>query len=219
MTAAPDPPFSVGRWDVDPASGCISHNGTSIRLEPRVMDVLVYLAARPGQVVTREELEAAIWAERVVGYDALTGTMQKLRKAFADDARQPRVVETLSKRGYRLVAPVGPPHTAAQLQRAGNRAFPRRALVVLADDLITVLAQQPELFVIARDSTFFYKDQAVDIRDIARRLGVRYVLHGSVRRTGERIRLNVQLIDTTSGTHLWAERYDGELSRCLQTPG
>jgi TolB-like protein/DNA-binding winged helix-turn-helix (wHTH) protein/Flp pilus assembly protein TadD len=264
MTAAPGPPFSIGRWDVDPAGGCISHNGTRVRLEPRVMDVLVYLAARPGQVVTREELEAAVWAGRVVGYDALTGTMQKLRKAFADDARQPRVIETLSKRGYRLMAPVGPPHTAVQLQGAGKHVNPRRALAVLAvalllataffrhaprqmhtdsaeppatpatiavlpfedlgdnpgqdyfadgmtDDLITALAQQPELFVIARDSTFFYKDQAVDIQDIARRLGVRHVLHGSVRRTGERIRLNVQLIDTTSGTHLWAKRYDGEL--------
>lgn len=266
MSTVPAPPFSVGHWDVDPAGGCISRNGTRVRLEPRVMDVLVYLAARPGQVVSREELEATVWAGRVVSYDALTGTMQKLRKAFADDARQPRIIETLSKRGYRLVAPVGPPHTATQLQLAGNRAQLRRVLPVLAvalllatatalfrhaptqmhadraelpatpaaiavlpfenlsdnpdqeyfadgmtDDLITALAQQPELFVIARDSTFFYKDQTDDIRDIARRLKVRYVLHGSVRRAGERIRLNVQLIDTTSGSHLWAERYDGKL--------
>jgi adenylate cyclase len=266
MAVTPASPFSVERWDVDPAGGCISHNGTSVRLEPRVMDVLVYLAARPGQVVTREELESAVWAERVVGYDALTGTMQKLRKAFADDARQPHIIETLSKRGYRLVAPVGPPHTPAQSQKTGKHAPRRRALVVLAvavllaaatalfrhtpwqiyaeraerpvtpaaiavlpfenlsdnpdqeyfadgmtDDLITALAQQPGLFVIARDSTFFYKDQTIDIRDIAQRLRVRYVLHGSVRRAGERIRLNVQLIDTTSGAHLWAEHYDGEL--------
>jgi len=75
------------------------------------MEVLVYLAERPGAVVSRVELEASVWAGSVVGYDTVTGAIQKLRKAFGDNPRQPRVIETLSKKGYRLVAPVGPAAT------------------------------------------------------------------------------------------------------------
>jgi DNA-binding winged helix-turn-helix (wHTH) protein len=91
---------------VEPAATQISRNGTTTRLEPKVMAVLEYLAHRPGQPVTREELEAAVWAGTIVSYDALTGAIQKLRKAFHDDPRRSRIIETLSKKGYRLVAPV-----------------------------------------------------------------------------------------------------------------
>jgi len=78
----------------------------------------------------------------------------------------------------------------------------------LTDDLITDLSKVSGLFVIARNSVFIYKDQAVDIREVARELGVRYVLEGSVRRAGDDVRINVQLIDATTGGHIWAERYD-----------
>jgi DNA-binding winged helix-turn-helix (wHTH) protein len=91
---------------VDPACGRISHDHKVIKLEPKVMDLLVYLASRPGQVVTREELEKNVWAGRMISYEALTSTVKKLRNAFADDARQPRIIETLSKKGYRLVSRV-----------------------------------------------------------------------------------------------------------------
>ena len=78
----------------------------------------------------------------------------------------------------------------------------------LTDDLITDLSKISGLFVIARNSVFAYKDKAVDVPDVARELGVRYVLEGSVRRAGERVRINAQLIDGTTGGHVWAERYD-----------
>ncbi len=78
----------------------------------------------------------------------------------------------------------------------------------LTDDLITDLSKISGLFVIARNSVFAYKDQAVDVPEVARELGVRYVLEGSVRRAGERVRINAQLIDGTTGGHVWAERYD-----------
>jgi adenylate cyclase len=260
---------------VDPASGRIILDDKAIKLEPRVMDVLVYLAGRPGQVVTREELEENVWAGRVVSYDALTGTVQKLRKAFADDARQPRVIETLSKKGYRLVSPVSSPDISLtseqpfktftsetrhsnQLILAGtftvlvmvlaavaaflrldpgmipaetaSQETPPYSIAVLpfdnlsgdpaqdyfadgmTDDLITKLARNPSLLVIARDSSFFYKGQSIDIRDVARKLKVRYILHGSIRRAGEQIWFNARLVDATTGGHLWADRYDGKLS-------
>jgi adenylate cyclase len=78
----------------------------------------------------------------------------------------------------------------------------------LAEDIITSLSKVPKLFVIARNSTFTYKNKAVDVRQVARALGVRYVLEGSVRRSGERLRITAQLIDATTGNHIWAERYD-----------
>lgn len=100
--------FHVGDWSVYSASGRITRDGESVKLEPRVMEVLVYLASRQGEVVSRQELEETLWAGTVVSYDALTGAIQKLRRAFKDDRKEPRVIETLSKRGYRLVAPVYP---------------------------------------------------------------------------------------------------------------
>src|SRR3989338_2420977 len=99
--------FRVAGWVVDPPSGRISRGAETAQLEPKAMEVLEYLACRPGQVVSREELEAAVWRNRVVSYDAVTNAIIKLRKAFKDDSKHPQIIETLSKRGYRLVAPVG----------------------------------------------------------------------------------------------------------------
>ena len=110
--------FRVADWLVEPALGRIKQGHTIIRLEPKVMEVLVYLASRPGEVVSRRELETSIWAGTVVGYDAVTGSIQKLRKAFEDSPRAPQIIETLAKRGYRLVAPVRPADTAETAPRA-----------------------------------------------------------------------------------------------------
>ena len=81
----------------------------------------------------------------------------------------------------------------------------------MTEDLITDLSKVAGLFVIARNSTFVYKGKATDIREVAKTLGVRYVLEGSVRRSGAEVRVNAQLIDATTGGHVWADRYDGDL--------
>jgi adenylate cyclase len=99
-------PFHLDDCRVDPAAGLISRNDERIHLEPRVMTVLTVLAGRAGEVLSREQLEAEAWAGTVVGYDALASSILKLRKALGDSTRQPRYIETVSKRGYRLVAPV-----------------------------------------------------------------------------------------------------------------
>ena len=98
--------FIVGEWQVDPSTNRVVRGSEQIKLEPKVMAVLVHLASRPNQMVSRQELEASVWASTVVSYDALTGAIQKLRKAFGDDSAHPRFIETLSKKGYRLIAPV-----------------------------------------------------------------------------------------------------------------
>ena len=81
----------------------------------------------------------------------------------------------------------------------------------MTDDLITDLSKISGLFVIARNSTFQYKGKAVDVKKLSRELGIRYVLEGSVRKAGDQVRINAQLIDATTGGHLWAERYDGQM--------
>ena len=266
--------FRIAGWTVDPATNRVSRGEEETKLEPKVMGVLMHLCARPNEVVTREELEASVWKGSVVGYDTLTGAVQKLRRTFDDDPKEARFIETISKKGYRLVAPVLPLIEPDRVIRTRSdialepARFPRlrrgsiAALILslavtaallavhrwnvgedtvardtathsiavlpfenlggdpeqeyfadgLTDDLITGLAKRPDLAVIARDSTFFYKDHSLDVPQVADKLNVRFVLDGSVRRRGEGLRINVQLIDAKTGAHLWAERYDGRMS-------
>lgn len=86
-TGASSTSFQVGDWLVDPAAGQITRGGRAVKLEPKVMEVLSYLALRPGELVTREELERDVWKGAVIGYDSITTAMIKLRKALTDDAR------------------------------------------------------------------------------------------------------------------------------------
>jgi adenylate cyclase len=415
-------PFSIAGWQVDPVSLRISNESRVIKLEPKVMAVLSLLASRPGTVVTRQELEDTVWSGTVVGYDALSNTIIKMRKAFGDSARNPQVVETITKTGYRLIAEVcclkaqafraddaddsihiGPgrmprklaailyadvagysrltrenedathntlskyldliaaqvevhdgrvmhyagdavlamfqaavnavdcariiqqditglnadknlahrlwfriginsgdvfedrgdvygdgvniaarleglaqaggicvseavrsaigsaPHLEFQFlgehqvkniddpvrvygvggSQGGNIEIAeddtiedrseQLSIAVLAfdnmsgdaeqeyfsdgisEDITTDLSKIPDLMVIARNSAFAYKGRSVNVSDIGRELGVRYILEGSVRKAGQRIRINAQMIDSTTGGHVWAERYDREL--------
>ncbi len=98
--------FFVADWLIDPRSNSVIRGKESIRIEPKAMQVLTLLASNAGQVVTREELEDVVWANMVVGPDALTNTIIKLRHALGDDARNARIIETIPKTGYRLIAPV-----------------------------------------------------------------------------------------------------------------
>lgn len=275
-------PFCILDWTIDAANGRIHCDDAEIKLEPKVMEVLIFLASRAGGVVTRAELEENVWDQVVVSYETLTSTIQKLRKAFNDDARDPRIIETLSKRGYRLIAPVTSPVTkdgAPVLKPAPRqRSAPQLTLVVLAlaiglggillavrylppaemearlekssppldvpsvqplsakpsiavlpfvnlsndkeqeyfsdgmsEDLITDLSKISGLLVVARNSTFAYKGQSIDVRTVARDLGVRYIVEGSLRKTGGRVRINAQLINAETGMHIWADRYDRDL--------
>lgn len=98
--------ISIDGWKIDAESYRISRDGVEKKLEPRGMELLLYLAARPDQVVTRQEIEDNVWKDRVVGYDALSGTIAKIRKAFGDTGKNNRIIETIPKAGYRLIAPV-----------------------------------------------------------------------------------------------------------------
>jgi adenylate cyclase len=411
--------FRVAGWLVDPAALRISKDSQTIKLEPKAMAVLAFLAARPNEVISRQELEASLWTGSVVGYDALSNAINKLRKAFGDKARNPGIIETIPKTGFRMIAEVTqvdvkatqgktsdsshkpdrlPRKLAAilyadvaeysrlthededathhklneyldlfavqveshrgrvmhyagdailamfdaavdavgcasavqqdiadrnhaipagrglqfrigintgdvfedrddvfgdgvniaarleglaqpggicvseavrsaigrklgiEFQYIGEQAVknidePVRSYMVgapdadgldpfhvspeppagpsiavlpfnnmsgdadqeyfsdgISEDITTDLSKLPGLLVIARNSAFAYKGRTVKIAEISHELGVRYVLEGSVRKSGQRVRINAQLIDGTTGGHVWAERYDRDLT-------
>jgi adenylate cyclase len=261
--------FRLSDWAVDPVSNSLSRDGETIRLEPKVMEVLVYLASRPGVVVSRGQLEDDVWNGLALSYDTVTGAIGKLRKALDDDARAPRLIETVSKKGYRLLVPALPPGpddpmaaSATIDASAGSRPVMRVAMVVallailfagttiawlkfsgpspvaptdaptiavlpfknlsadaamgyfadgITDDLITGLARSTELLVISRDSTFYYKDHDASNRALAEGLNADFAVRGSVRRSGEDLRVNVRVVDLADDKHLWAGTYDGKL--------
>jgi len=127
-------PFRLGDWAVHPQDGTLRSGGASRRLEPQVMDLLVFLASRSGGVVTKQEILDHVWKGSLVSDDALTGAIYQLRKALGDDARRPRFIETIPKRGYRLlVAAEAPDMPAVESTRRRPAGWPLAAvLAVLA---------------------------------------------------------------------------------------
>jgi len=126
----PAQPLQIGDWIADPRTNELRRGADVARLEPKAMDVLMLMAARAGEVVTREEILSCAWPGVVVGDEALTQSINKLRRALGDDSRAPSYIETISKRGYRLVAPVGPP-------KAPRR--PRAVVAALATLVVAAL--------------------------------------------------------------------------------
>ena len=132
----------VGEWSVEPALDALQRGGETVRLEPKAMELLVALASRPGEVVSREELLSTVWPGVVVGDEALSQAVTKLRKALGDDVRSPTYIETISKRGYRLIAPVKPPTADPVVETAAAPAQgqSRRRRASLIGLLLALLA-------------------------------------------------------------------------------
>ena len=214
-------------------------SGQVLTLRPQAAQVLRLLAAQPGVPVSRDELMEAVWPGIAVTDDSLVQCVKEVRKALGDDRHQ--LIVTLVKRGYVLEesalhqpesknadAVAAPAATAtprgdaqaaerslsiAVLPFANLSADPEQEFFAdgLTEDLITELSKVPDLFVIARHSTFAYKAKPMDVRQAAHDLGVRYLVEGSARRAAERVRISAQLIDAVSGNTLWAERFDRTL--------
>ena len=215
----------IGSWVVAPSLNSISSGGRTVRLEPKVMGVLVCLAKHPGETLSKEQLFQAVWPNIVVTEDVLKRCIAELRRAFDDDAREPRIIETISKRGYRLVAPV----TARSASPVPAESAVSDSIVVMpfvnmsgdaeneyfadgiTEEIINALAQIAELHVVARSSAFSFKGKHIDPRIVGEQLNVRTVLEGSVRRTDNRLRITAQLVKSADGYHLWSERYDREM--------
>ena len=208
-----------------------------ISLEPQVFDLLIYLIRNRDRVVSKDDVMAAVWEGRIVSESALTTRINAARSAIGDSGNMQRLIKTLPRKGLRFVGAVreeqgpiavpaaAPPESADALKLPDGPSIAVLPFINMsgdpeqdyfadgmADEIITSLSRCHWLFVIARNSSFTYKNRAIDVRQVGRELGVRYVLEGSVRRGGSRLRLLGQLVDTTSGAHIWTDRFDGELT-------
>jgi len=211
--------FRVADWLVEPDLNRITKEGKTIRIEPKVIEVLVFLADHAGEVVSNKEIIRNVWAQTYISGDVLVYSISSLRRAFGDDPSNPRIIETIPRRGYRLVAPV--------TRLAAARPRPSVAVLAFSDmspeqdqgyfcdgmseEIINSLTRLDGLRVVARSSSFAFKGRSQDVRTIGTSLGATAVLEGSVRKAGNQLRISVQLLNVEDGCHLWSERYDREL--------
>ena len=214
----------------------LRQGGDLVRLAPQVFDILVYLIHHRDRVISKDDLMAAVWGGRIVSESALTTRLNGARKAIGDSGEEQRLIKTLPRRGVRFVGdvreekqPANTPARDMQAPIASPVSQEQPSIVILpftnlsgdplqdyftdgvVEDITTELSRSSELFVIARNSSFTYKGQAVDVRAVGRDLGVRYVLEGSVRKVAQRVRITGQLIDAESGKHIWADRFESSL--------
>ena len=117
-THPPPQSFLLGEWLVEPTLNLVSRGQTLVHVRPKVMDVLVLLAAHPGEVVSKDAIITTVWSKRILADAVLSRAVFELREALGDDAQQPKFIETVAKRGYRLLAPVGPPKPSERALRA-----------------------------------------------------------------------------------------------------
>ena len=209
--------LQVGEWIVEPGLARISGPAGQVHLEPKVMEVLLALAAQPRQVVGKDELLATVWGGAHVVDEVLTRSVSLLRQALGDDARRPRYVETIPKRGYRLIAAVRRQadarhdgHSIAVLPLANLSGDPQQDYLAdgITELLITDLSKIGSLRVISRTSVLHFKNSDQLLPEIARQLGVTSIVEGSVARADGSIRVTAQLIDAATDSHLWAETYE-----------
>jgi TolB-like protein len=215
--------LGFGPYLLDLVKGQVRLGEQEVKLTPKALTVLHVLVTRAGQLVGKDDLFQTVWADTVVSDDALTTCILELRRALGDNAKQPRYIETMRRRGYRFIAPVTVPATEtsspsdkpsiAVLPFTNMSGDPEQEYFSdgLTDDLITDLSRISCLFVIARHSTFTYKGKAAKVQEVGTELGVRYVLEGSVRKMDGQVRINTQLVDAITGHHMWAGRYDRPL--------
>ena len=216
------------------------HRGADVvAVSPQVFDLLDFLIRNRERVVSKDDLINVIWNGRSVSDAALTTRLNAARTAIGDSGEEQRLIKTLPRKGFRFVGPVREAPGPAGAATAYNPIEPPKPALTLpdkpsiailpfinlssdpeqdyfadgmAEDIITALSRFKALFVIARNSSFTYKGRTVDVKVVGRELGVRYVLEGSVRKAANRVRITGQLVDTATGAHLWADRFDGGLS-------
>jgi TolB-like protein/Tfp pilus assembly protein PilF len=232
--------FAFDDHVLDAARRELRRNGIVVPVEPQVFDLLLYLIENRERVVSKEDIYGAVWKGRFVSESTLTSRINAARMALGDSGAVQRLIRTIPRKGFRFVSEVTDggrgfsaplPAQAATPDTAIPEPVPfhRPAIAVLpfanmggdpeqeyfadgmTEDIITALSKWRSFLVTARNSSFAYRGRNVDVRDVGRELGVRYVLEGSVRKSGSRLRITAQLIATADATHVWAERYDREL--------
>jgi TolB-like protein/Flp pilus assembly protein TadD len=212
-----------GVFELDFRASELRKQGTKVKLQEQPFQILQVLLQRPGEIVTREELQQKIWpADTFVDFDhGLYNAIKRLRESLGDSAETPRFVETLSRRGYRFVGRIerGAPRVRSlavlPLENLSHDPHQEYFAEGLTEALITTLAKVGELRVVSRTSVMQYKRVRKPLPEIARELGVDAIVEGTVLRSGHRVRITAQLIDAPKETHLWAESYERDLRNVL----
>ena len=222
--------LKFGSFRFEPATARLWENDAEVKLTRKAALVLGALLGRAGAPISKQELFASVWPDTVVSDDALVTCVQELRKALRDDSRQPIYIETRHRIGYRFAAPVGnnASETAnAPLPSAAVTAVIKDSTAIavlpftdmspgrdqdylcegLAEELIDALTHIEGLRVAARTSAFQFRGDQ-DLREVGRKLGVSSLLEGSVRKSGDRLRITVQLIEVATGYHTWSEKFE-----------
>ena len=202
-----------------------------VAVEPKVFDLLVYMIKQRDRAVSKDELQDEIWRGVIVTEAALTRCVMKARRAIGDDVNGQEAIKTVRGHGYRF-------STSVEVERRGGKAaaltLPDKPSVVvlpftnlsddpeqeyfsdgITEDIITELSRFRSLFVIARHSSFSFKGKNLKTSEIASELGVAFVVDGSIQRSGNRVRINVRLVEAENDSQLWSERYDREIEDIL----
>lgn len=221
--------YQFDQFSLDTVNYALSANGEEIAVEPQVFSLLQFLVENRDRVVSKDDLIDHVWEGRIVSDGSLTSRINAARRALGDDGKTQAVIRTFPRRGFRFVAEVSDNLSATSGANEMAPATSKPSIAVLpftnlsgdpeqeyfsdgiTDDVITALSRIHSFFVIARNSSFSYKGQSPDVRSVAAELGVKYVLEGSVRRSGNQVRITSQLADAESGTQVWAESYDREV--------
>jgi TolB-like protein len=219
--------YAFGSFRLDAKAGILFRGADPVTLGRRGVALLRLLVEQPGVPISKDALIEAGWPGQAVEESNLSVQIAALRRVLEQERNGTHRIETLPGRGYRFIGPVV---TRDRNDGAGaSSAIEKPSIVILpfqnmsgdpeqeyfadgmVEEIITGLAKTSWLGVLARNSSFIYKGKVVDIKQIGRDLGARYVLEGSVRKSGGRVRITGQLVDAATGAHLWADRFDGSL--------
>jgi TolB-like protein len=225
--------YSFDRFVLDTNTRELRRDRELLSVEPKVFDLLSYLIVNRERVVSKDDLIASVWNGRVVSESALTTCINGARVALGDSGDAQQLIRTIPRKGLRFVGNVreaAPPsalpdyHAMAQAAKHSDRpsvavlpftdtSDPSQAYFAdgIVDEITIALTRMRWLTVIARNSSFTYRDKAVDVRQVGQELRVRYVIEGSVRKHSERVRITAQLIDTETRATLAAHRFESEL--------
>jgi TolB-like protein/Flp pilus assembly protein TadD len=236
--------FVFGDYRLDVERRELHRGEDPIALEPKVFDLLAFLVQHRNRVLSKDDLLQGVWDGRIVSESALTTRINAVRRVLGDDGKAQRLIRTFTRKGVRFVGEVieapnevtpaasGTPVVDATFGLSPPTDKPSIAVLPfqnmsddpeqeyfadgMVEEITTAIGRSPWLLVIARNSSFTYKGKGVALRQVARELGVRYLLEGSVRKAGNRVRITGELIDSTTGAHIWGDHFDGSLENIFE---
>jgi len=223
-----EPRHTFGPFVLDVGCSLLQRNGKSVAIGQRGLALLQALLEADGGILSKAVLMERVWPDTIVEEGNLTVQIAALRKSLGPTPDGREWIATVPRVGYRLARPIdgsGKTDVAfsvtpalavlpfANLSGVAEQDYFCEGVV---DDIITALSRFKSFAVIARNSSFVFRDRAVDVRRVAKELGVRYVLEGSVRRGGNKLRITARLVEGVGGVHLWAQSFDGELDNVFE---